>query len=179
MTIYRICYIPEACLREKTQPVAEINDELQVLIDDMFETMYKADGVGLAAPQIGISLRLAVIDSTRNESEKLVLINPEITYREGEEEMAEGCLSVPTAYATVIRATKVTVKATDRQGKEFELTAEGLLAEIIQHECDHLDGKLFIDLLSPLKRNRAKKIVEKFVRSQVRDERSRSQVRGE
>ena len=164
MAIRKILYIPDPRLRAPTKAVETFDTELQTLIDDMFETMYDANGVGLAAPQIGISLKLAVIDSTRDKSENLVLINPEILSREGEEEMMEGCLSVPSAYDTVRRATKVRFKALDREGKSYEMTAEGLLAEVVQHECEHLEGVLYIDQLSALKKQRARKKVDKYKR---------------
>lgn len=166
MAIRKIVYLPHPALRAGTQDVTEFNDELQTLIDDMFETMYDARGVGLAAPQIALDFNLAVIDATQDKSQQLVLINPEIIAREGEETMQEGCLSVPGGFDTVTRAAKVTMRALDRHGKEYELSAEGLLAEAIQHEIDHLHGKLYIDLLSPLKRDRAKKRLEKFKRMQ-------------
>lgn len=168
MAIRKIVYLPDPVLRQVAQEVEKIDDELQVLIDDMFETMYEANGVGLAAPQIGISLQLSVIDATSDKSQKLVLINPKIVKTEGEKLYQEGCLSVPGAYDKVIRADKVTVAALDREGNHFEITADGLLGECLQHEIDHLNGKLFIDLLSPLKRNMAKKKLEKFKREQKR-----------
>lgn len=164
MAIRKIVYLPDPVLRTVTQAVDNVDDNIRDLIDDMFETMYHANGVGLAAPQIGLSLRLAVIDASRDNSQPLVLINPEITRRGELEEMQEGCLSVPGPYETVKRAKSVTLKALDRNGDTYQLDAEGLLAEAIQHEVEHLDGKLFIDLLSPLKRNRAKRKFEKYLR---------------
>lgn len=166
MAIRKIIYLPEAALRKNSEPVTEINEELQTLIDDMFETMYDARGVGLAAPQIDINIRLAVIDVTPDKSKTYVLINPEIIEHSGEEDFTEGCLSVPGAYDTVKRSARVKMRATNRDGKEYELEAEGLLAEAIQHEIDHLNGKLFIDLLSPVKRERARKKLAKFKRDQ-------------
>ena len=132
----------------------------------MFETMYHAKGVGLAAPQIGINLRLSVVDATPDKSQQLVLVNPEIITSEGKTAYQEGCLSVPGVYDTVTRATTVTIRAQDRHGKTFEMTADGLLGECFQHEIDHLNGKLFVDLLSPIKRNMARKRLEKFKRQQ-------------
>ena len=168
MAIHKIVFLPDPCLRALCIPVEEFNDELQQLIDDMFETMYSARGVGLAAPQIGINLRLAVIDVTPDKSKQFVLINPEILESHGEEIYDEGCLSVPSAYDTVTRAARVKMKALDRHGKEYVLEAEGLLCEAIQHEIDHLNGKLFVDLLSPVKRERARKKLEKYKREQAR-----------
>lgn len=169
MAIRKILYLPDARLRIVAKPVVAFNDELQQLIDDMFDTMYHAKGVGLAAPQIGVSLRLSVVDVSGDKSEQLVLINPEIIASHGEQEFEEGCLSVPGAYDTVIRAQKVTVQALDRAGNPFEITAEDLLAECFQHEIDHLNGKLFVDLLSPLKRSVARKKLDKFKRREQPD----------
>lgn len=168
MAIRKILYLPDARLRTVAKPVEIFDDELQSLIDDMFETMYDARGVGLAAPQIGVSLRLSVIDVTHDKSKVLVIINPELVSSEGEKEYEEGCLSVPGAYDKVVRAAKVTVKALDRFGTPFEITADGLLGECLQHEIDHLNGKLFVDLLSPLKKMMARKKLDKFKRHQAR-----------
>lgn len=169
MAIRKILYLPDARLRMVAKPVVAFNDELQQLIDDMFDTMYHAKGVGLAAPQIGVSLRLSVVDVSGDKSEQLVLINPEIIASHGEKAFEEGCLSVPGAYDTVIRAQKVTVQALDRAGNPFEITGEDLLAECFQHEIDHLNGKLFVDLLSPLKRSVARKKLDKFKRRELPD----------
>ncbi|KTD03732.1 peptide deformylase [Fluoribacter gormanii] len=168
MAIHTILYLPDSRLREVAKPVMQFDDKLQTLIDDMFETMYDARGVGLAAPQIGVGLRLSVIDILGDKQNQLVIINPEIIASEGEKKFEEGCLSVPGAYDTVIRAEKVTVKALDRNGKPFEIKAEGLLAECLQHEIDHMNGKLFIDLLSPLKKAMARKKLDKFKRQHAR-----------
>ncbi|HHT0594616.1 TPA: peptide deformylase [Legionella anisa] len=168
MAIHPILYLPDPRLRAVAKPVTHFDDKLQTLIDDMFETMYDARGVGLAAPQIGISLRLSVIDIVGDKQNQLVIINPEIIASEGENKFEEGCLSVPGAYDTVIRAEKVTVKALDRKGNPFEIKAEGLLAECLQHEIDHMNGKLFIDLLSPLKKAMARKKLDKFKRHHAR-----------
>jgi peptide deformylase len=168
MSIRKIVYLPDPCLRAVAKPVEQFDDDLQILINDMFETMYDARGVGLAAPQIGISLSLSVIDVSRDMSQQLVIVNPVIATSEGEGLYEEGCLSVPGAYDRVVRAEKVTVKALDRFGKPFEITADGLLAECLQHEIDHLNGRLFIDLLSPLKREMARKKLDKFKRQQER-----------
>lgn len=168
MAIHTILYLPDPRLREVAKLIQTFDDKLQTLIDDMFETMYHARGVGLAAPQIGISLRLSVIDVEGDKSNQLVIINPEIIASEGEKKFEEGCLSVPGAYDTVIRAEKVTVKALDRTGNPFEIKADGLLAECLQHEIDHLNGKLFVDLLSPLKKAMARKKLDKFKRQHAR-----------
>jgi peptide deformylase len=168
MAIHTIIYLPDPRLRMKSVDIERFDDKLQTLIDDMFDTMYEAKGVGLAAPQIGINLRLSVIDTVGDKSQQLVLINPEIIDAQGQASYQEGCLSVPGAYDTVLRAERVTVRALDRFGKSFELTADGLLGECMQHEIDHLNGKLFIDLLSPLKRTMARKKLERFKRELTR-----------
>lgn len=168
MAIYPIVYLPDPCLRKIAEPIKTFDESLQTLIDDMFDTMYDAKGVGLAAPQIGISKQLSVIDVLGDKSQQIVIINPSITHREGEQEYTEGCLSVPGPYDKVIRADKVTVSALDRHGKPFEISADGLLGECLQHEIDHLNGKLFIDLLSPLKRKMARRKMEKFLRSKAK-----------
>ncbi len=168
MAIRKILYLPDERLRKVAQPVVAFDDDLQTLIDDMFDTMYHARGVGLAAPQIGVSLRLSVIDIIGDKTRQIVIINPEIISSHGEQEFEEGCLSVPGAYDTVVRAQKVTVKALDRTGKPFEISGEGLLGECLQHEIDHLNGKLFVDLLSPLKRMMVRKKLDKFKRQQDR-----------
>jgi len=165
MTIRQIIYLPDPRLRKKSVDVTTFDNNLQVLIEDMFETMYEARGVGLAAPQIGINIRLAVIDTIGDKSEQIVLINPEITAQSGSQKYHEGCLSVPGPYDLVTRAEKVTVHALDRQGNPFDITADGLRGEALQHEIDHLNGKLFVDLLSPLKRALARKKSEKFLRT--------------
>ena len=164
MTIHKIIYLPDPRLRQVTTPIHTFDDALQTLIDDMFETMYDAKGVGLAAPQIGICKRLSVVDVMGDKSQQLVLVNPEIISSEGRVLYEEGCLSVPSAYDKVWRAEKVVIKALDRFGNPYEMAAEGLLGECFQHEIDHLNGKLFVDLLSPLKRAMARKKVDKFKR---------------
>jgi peptide deformylase len=168
MAIRKILYLPDERLRKVAQPVVTFDDSLQTLINDMFDTMYHARGVGLAAPQIGVSLRLSVIDVIGDKTQQIVIINPEIVSSHGEKEFEEGCLSVPGAYDTVVRAEKVTVKALDRSGNPFEISGDGLLAECLQHEIDHLNGKLFVDLLSPLKRMMARRKLDKFKRQQAR-----------
>ncbi|PJD94058.1 MAG: peptide deformylase [Legionella sp.] len=167
MTLRKILVLPDARLRQVSVNVTVFDDALQTLIDDMFETMYDAKGVGLAAAQIGINLRLSVVDVTSDKSQQLVLINPEIIQSIGEVDYQEGCLSVPGAYDTVKRADTVTVRALDRHQESFEITASGLLGQCFQHEIGHMDGKLYIDLLSPLKRTRARRKLDKFLRDQT------------
>jgi peptide deformylase len=138
-------------LRQVTQPVETVTDELRELIDDMVETMYAAKGIGLAAPQVGRPERLAVIDVDDGRG-PFAIINPEILHSEGSQKNEEGCLSIPDVYADVVRAARVTVRALDRDGSPFEITAEDLLSRCLQHEIDHLHGRLFLDHLSLLKR---------------------------
>ena len=157
---------PDERLRTIAKPIAEVDDAIRATIDDMFETMYESEGVGLAATQVNVHKRLFVADCSAEQDEPLVFINPEITERDGEFTNEEGCLSFPGVYAKVERAGKVTVKALDRNGQTFTKTAEGLLAICIQHEIDHLNGKLFVDYLSPLKRDRIRKKLEKESRLQ-------------
>jgi peptide deformylase len=155
---------PDPVLKKPSAPVARVDEEIRQLLDDMAETMYAADGVGLAAPQVGISRRVVVIDtSPRQEGQKLLhLVNPEILKTEGETVFTEGCLSVPGEAEDVQRAAKVWVRAIGRDGKAFELEAEGLLAIALQHEIDHLDGTLFVDHLSSLKRELIRKRMKKL-----------------
>lgn len=162
MAIRKIIYLPDERLRRVSKPIDVFDDALQQLIEDMFDTMYDARGVGLAAPQIGINIRLSVIDIKGDKTEQLVLINPEVIASEGLMEFNEGCLSVPGSYDKVKRAKQVTIRAQDRHGEFYERTAQGLLGECFQHEIDHLNGKLFIDLLSPLKRSMARRKLEKY-----------------
>jgi peptide deformylase len=156
-----ILEFPDPRLRTKAAPVQEVDASIRKLIDDMFETMYAAPGIGLAATQVNVHKRVIVIDVTEDRSQPIVLINPEIVNREGVEETEEGCLSVPGIYDKVRRAEKVRVRTLDRNGKQIEMDADGLLAVCIQHEMDHLDGKLFVDYLSELKRTRIRKKLEK------------------
>lgn len=164
MAILDVVRFPDERLRTVAKPIEEINDETKQLVDDMFETMYDENGVGLAATQVDRHVRLFVADCGDEEREPYAFINPEIIKKEGSMINEEGCLSVPHCYAKVERAEKVTVRAQDRDGNTFELDAEGLLAICIQHENDHLDGKLFVDYLSPLKRERIKKKLAKEAR---------------
>ncbi len=152
MALLDIRVLGDPILREETVPVAQVTDELRALIDRMYETMYAAQGIGLAAPQVGRTERLTVIDV---EEAKHVLINPEIVERSGKVKGEEGCLSIPDIYGDVERATHVVVRALDRDGHPFEVEATDLLARCIQHEVDHLHGRLFIDYLSVLKRRSA------------------------
>ncbi|MFO7603275.1 MAG: peptide deformylase [Gammaproteobacteria bacterium] len=162
MSLLNILHFPDERLRTIAKPVEIVDARIRGIIDDMFETMYAAPGIGLAATQVNIHERLLVLDVSEEKNQPLVLINPEITDRSGEQEMDEGCLSVPGYYETVRRADRIHVRALDRNGQPFELDAEGLLAVCIQHEMDHLDGKLFVDYLSQLKRQRIKKKMEKL-----------------
>jgi peptide deformylase len=168
MTIRIIIYLPDPLIIKKNAEVKIFDAQLDTLIEDMFETMYHAHGVGLAAPQIGVNLRLSVIDVLGDKTQQLVIINPEIIAMEDEMEYMEGCLSVPGSYDTVIRAKQVTVRALDRTGKPFEITADKLLGECLQHEIDHLHGKLFIDKLSPIKQAMIRKKLEKFKRNKIK-----------
>jgi len=168
MTILKILEYPDDRLRMVAKPVSEVNDQIRSIADNMLETMYDAPGVGLAATQVDIHLRIVVIDVSEDKTEPLVLINPEIVDHSGIEEMEEGCLSFPDVFADVERADKVTLKALDRNGEEFTIEADELLAVCIQHELDHLKGKLFVDYLSPLKRQRIRKLLEKRQRKSAK-----------
>jgi peptide deformylase len=153
---------PDPRLRTKAAPVGRVDETLRRLIGDMFETMYAAPGIGLAATQVDRHLRLVVLDVSEDKSQPLVLINPEIIERAGSLEVEEGCLSVPGIFdRPTARSERIRVRALDRDGQPFELDADGLLAICIQHELDHLDGKLFVDYLSELKRNRIRRKLEK------------------
>ncbi len=172
MAIRPIRTYPDPVLRIKTARVEKIDNTLDQLIQDMVETMHAAPGVGLAANQIGVSIQLAVIDLSSRENDEqrhplMVIINPEILSSEGAVVEDEGCLSIPDYSEKVKRAAKVTVRAQDRTGKSFEVTAEGLLAKALQHEIDHLNGVLFIDRLSPLKKNIFKRRLKKLAVEQA------------
>ena len=159
MSLLDIYVLGAPILREETRPVTDVGKpELQKLIDDMFETMYAAKGIGLAAPQVGRTERVAVVDV---DGARHVIVNPEIVLREGTQRGEEGCLSIPDIYADVDRAMRVIVKAQDREGKAIEIDASELLARCLQHEIDHLHGKLFLDYLGLLKRRAALKKWEK------------------
>ncbi len=157
MSLLTILHHPDPRLRQKAEPVSAFDKALQKLIEDMFETMYDAPGVGLAAPQVGIPLRLSVMDCSESSDQRRVMINPEISACADLQKMEEGCLSVPDIQDTVQRYNRLHLRAFDHHGEPYELDAEGLLAQCIQHETDHLDGKLFIDHLSSLKRDRIRK----------------------
>jgi peptide deformylase len=164
MAILRVLHYPDPRLRNKALPVERVDDEVRSLVDDMFETMYDAPGIGLAAIQVDVARRVIVIDISNDKSQPLCFINPQIVAREGEEVMEEGCLSVPGIYDEVQRARSIEVNALDRDGKPFTLKTDGLLAVCVQHEVDHLDGKLFVDYLSEVKRGRIRKKMDKLRR---------------
>ncbi len=164
--ILKIVKYPEPVLQQPGEPVTEFNAELRKFVADMFETMYAANGIGLAAPQVGVSKRITVIDLSlgKNPEEKLVLINPEIIAREGKQYEEEGCLSFPEIREKVVRALKVKIRAQDEKGKWFEMDGEELLSRAFQHEIDHLDGMLFIFRISGLKRDMALRKIRKLQR---------------
>lgn len=167
MAILNILEFPDPRLRTVAKPVEQVDDALRQLIDDMLETMYAAPGIGLAATQVNVHQRLVVMDLSEDQSAPRVFINPELeALCEELGPYQEGCLSVPGFYENVDRPLRVRIKALDRDGQPFEEVAEGLLAVCIQHECDHLNGKLFVDYLSNLKRDRIKKKLEKQHRLQ-------------
>ncbi|MDV2856657.1 MULTISPECIES: peptide deformylase [Oceanimonas] len=166
--VLEVLRFPDERLRTVARPVDAFTPELQTIVDDMFETMYAEEGIGLAATQVDIHQRLIVIDVSEDREHPLVLINPEILESHGSTGIEEGCLSVPGARALVPRAEKVKIRAQDRHGETFELEADDLLAICIQHEMDHLQGKLFVDYLSPLKRQRIRQKMEKMARQEQR-----------
>ncbi|MCA1931539.1 peptide deformylase [Rheinheimera sp.] len=168
MTVLTVLHYPDDRLRTVAAEVAEVTAEIKQLTADMLETMYAENGIGLAATQVNVHKRVVVIDISENRDEPMIFINPQIIAKSGDTEYEEGCLSVPQSYAKVERAAAVTVKAQNEKGEWFELQAEGLLAICLQHELDHLMGKLFIDYLSPLKRDRIKKKLEKEARLAAR-----------
>ncbi len=164
MSVLQVLTFPDDRLRTVAKPVEQVTPEIQKLVDDMIETMYDEEGIGLAATQVDVHKRVVVIDISETRDQPMVLINPEITEKRGEDGIEEGCLSVPGARALVPRAAEVTVKALDRDGKEFTFEADELLAICVQHELDHLQGKLFVDYLSPLKRKRIQEKLAKIKR---------------
>ncbi len=168
MTVLTVLHYPDDRLRTIAKPVAEITPQVRQLVADMLDTMYDENGIGLAATQVNIHQRVVVIDVSENRDQPQIFINPEIIAKSGDTTYEEGCLSVPQSYANVERAAEVTVKAQNLEGEWFELKADGLLAICLQHELDHLLGKLFIDYLSPLKRDRIKKKLEKEARNAAR-----------
>lgn len=161
LSILTILEFPDERLRKKAAAVKTVDDDIRALLDDMLETMYESRGVGLAATQVNIQLRIIVIDVSEEKNAPLFLINPEVIEKTGSEESEEGCLSVPGFFEKVKRAEQVKIKSLDREGNSFEFEAQGLLAVCVQHEIDHLDGKLFVDYISPLKRQRIRKKLEK------------------
>jgi peptide deformylase len=174
MTILDILHFPDPRLRNVAQPVDLVDDAIRKLVDDMFETMYTAPGIGLAATQVNVDKRIIVIDVSEEKDQPLCLINPEILARDGVEEMEEGCLSVPGVFELVERADHIRIQALGRDGERIEIEASDLLAVCIQHEIDHLDGRLFVDYLSPLKRARIRKKLEKEQRQSQTGTQSRS-----
>lgn len=161
MALLNILQYPDERLHTVAQPVAKIDERIQNLIQDMFETMYEARGIGLAATQVDVHERIVVMDLSEEKNEPRVFINPVITHKNGETTYEEGCLSVPGIYDTVMRAEQVTVEALNEKGESFTLEANGLLAICIQHELDHLMGKVFVEHLSQLKQNRIKTKLKK------------------
>lgn len=168
MAILDVLRFPDERLRTVAKKVDKVDKTIITLVEDMFDTMRDENGIGLAATQVNIHQRVVVMDVSEDQDTPLVFINPEITHKEGKTISEEGCLSVPNNYAQVERAEKVTVSALDKTGKAFTLEADGLLAICIQHELDHLKGKLFVDYLSPLKRQRIKTKLEKEARLAAR-----------
>ena len=164
MAILDVLRFPDERLRTVAKDVTEIDDKIKTLVKDMFETMREERGIGLAATQVNVHKRVIVIDVSDDQSDPKVFINPEVISKQGKKINEEGCLSVPNNYAKVERAEEITVKALDENGEEFQLSADGLLAVCIQHEMDHLLGKLFVDYLSPLKRQRIKAKLDKEAR---------------
>jgi peptide deformylase len=164
MALRHILHYPDERLRRRAEPVAVVTDDIRTLVTDMAETMYAAPGIGLAAIQVDEPVRVVVIDISDTRDQLLVLINPQIVEKDGEQTFEEGCLSVPGVYDEVVRAAHVKVSALDLNGKPFEIEATDLLATCIQHEIDHLDGKVFVDYLSRLKQSRIRKKLEKHQR---------------
>lgn len=162
MALLNILHYPDPRLRTRAQDVAAVDDKIRRLVSDMFETMYAAPGIGLAATQVNVHKRIITIDISETKDQPLCLINPEIIAADGVEQTEEGCLSVPGIYETVERAEHIKVRALDRDGNQFEMETGGLLAVCIQHEMDHLLGKLFVDYLSDLKKQRIRKKMDKM-----------------
>ncbi len=171
MALLPILSFPDPRLRTIAKPVSEVTDEIRQLAADMFETMYEAPGIGLAATQVDQHIQLIVMDLSEDKSQPMVFINPKVMPLTAETHpYEEGCLSVPQIYDKVDRPSRVKINAIGLDGKAFEIEADGLLAVCIQHEMDHLDGKLFVDYLSPLKRQRAREKVEKLVRQRQKEQ---------
>jgi len=165
-----ILLYPDPLLRRTAAPVTNVDAHVAALVDRMFDTMYAAPGIGLAATQVNTHERIVVIDVSDEKNQPLTLINPELLLAEGEAETQEGCLSIPGVFEIIKRPEQIKVSAVDREGSPFELEVDGLLAVCIQHEIDHLEGKLFVDYLSPLKRNRIRKKMLKLARDEQDDE---------
>ncbi len=176
MALLSILEFPDSRLRKKAAFVDTVNKDIRQLIDDMLETMYDAPGVGLAATQVNVHKRVIVVDISEEQNQPLCLINPRIRQKVGIEESEEGCLSVPGFFEKVKRAEKISVDALNRNGNRFELDTDGMLAVCIQHEIDHLDGKLFVDYISPLKKQRIRKKLEKAHRLKREQEKDVSSV---
>lgn len=170
MELLNILLYPDTELRRVADQVADVDGEIDLLVGNMLNTMYDAPGIGLAATQINVHRRIVVIDVSEEQNQPLTLINPELLSCEGEIEMQEGCLSIPGIYENIKRAENVAISAIDREGNPYEMEASGLLSVCIQHEIDHLDGKLFVDYLSALKRNRIRKKMIKYSRDDVDDQ---------
>lgn len=168
MAFLTILYHPDPRLRKKAAPVTAVDVSIRQFVEDMFETMYANQGIGLAATQVNFHQRIITIDISEKKDGQLCLINPEILHSEGSFEHEEGCLSVPDYYEKVTRAERIRVRALNRDGEVFEMDAEGLLAVCIQHEMDHLEGRLFVDYLSTLKQQRARKTVQKWEKEQAK-----------
>lgn len=169
MALLPILHYPDPRLRTKAAAVDAVDDSVRALIDNLLETMYDASGIGLAATQVNVHRRVLVVDVSERRDQPLAFVNPRIEQAEGEQERDEGCLSVPGFFEPVRRAERIRVAAVDRQGETFALEADGLLAVCIQHECDHLDGKLFVDYISNLKRQR----IKRKLRKQAQDQKTR------
>lgn len=169
MALLPILHYPDPRLRTKAAAVDAVDDSVRTLIDNLLETMYDASGIGLAATQVNVHRRVLVVDVSERRDQPLAFVNPRIEQAEGEQERDEGCLSVPGFFEPVRRAERIRVAALDRQGETFALEADGLLAVCIQHECDHLDGKLFVDYISNLKRQR----IKRKLRKQAQDQKTR------
>lgn len=169
MALLPVIRFPDERLRIKAKPVKEVTPEIQRIVDDMIETMYAEEGIGLAATQVDIHQQIIVIDVSENRDEHYVLINPELLSKSGETGIEEGCLSIPESRGFVPRAEFIKIRALNRAGELYEIEADDLLAICIQHEMDHLEGKLFVDYLSPLKRQRIRQKLEKMAKQEVRD----------
>ncbi|ANX04369.1 peptide deformylase [Immundisolibacter cernigliae] len=168
MALLDILTYPDPRLRQRASPVDAVNAQVRQLAEDMAQTMYAAKGIGLAATQVGVAKRVVVMDLSAEHDQLQVLINPRVVARDGSQECEEGCLSVPDVYETVERALRVTVSYLDRDGEARQMDADGLLAVCVQHEIDHLDGKLFVDYLSRLKQDRLRKKADKRQRDEAR-----------